>query len=1092
MSDLPSYRELLGDTRIAPHATSARPAWLWGTDGHTILWANAVGAAIFAKSDLTKSDFTKSAQPSFPWRLDPRDAIATQIARLAGTLAHGGQPRLERLRGVGGGLARPLLCSCSRIIVAAHVPAILVTALEASGPKLALGERARALVEAVADRGEAVAAYSAHGEFLYATAAAENMVGADALRCHDAGLATAGHTQRHEGDAPATIARFGEGEDIVVVSRFAPPTPAAAAEAASSPAPDLPSQTVAAPSPTETETVEAEQVPLADEQVPSSEDAVSPDDEADTEWADTETAETEAADTAEKESGTASPPSGMSPLSLEIPWFERRHPLRFVWQMDSEGHFTLGSEEFSEVIGPRLTSTLGRPWLDVANELALDPDNQVARAVATRDTWSGITVSWPVEGSSERLKVEMSGLPIFDRARTFLGYRGFGVCRDVERINELTQLRRQGPNEAPVESPVETSPAASASTDLAAPEEHAPPANDVGDTGEPAPASEPRDAGERTVLSLVPPAKNVVPFRGGGDAIRAPALSAVEHNAFRELARQLTARLSDNGEADDGTAPEIKPDPAGSDTATVSAQEPGPTEPAAPVSPPLETATPSLPADEETIQAGLAIDRTLLERLPVGLLIYRLDELIFANRAFLDWSGHDSLDVFAEAGGLDSLLIDNIGDADSTTGSRTVAVGREDQKEKSPGHLFSIPFGTDTALVLVIDEGASRREAGAAEAMRRAEIEARELAFVVEAASDAVFIVDRERRIVSANRQAQGLFGRGEQDMVAMPLFDLFAPESQRIVRHQFDVLARGETDGPVTDGREVAAHVGANAHLALLMTIGRIGEAGDRFCVVLRDITAWKKQEHELVAAKLQAERASRAKSDFLAKISHEIRTPLNSIIGFSDVMIEERFGPIGNERYREYLKDIRASGEHVVSLLNDLLDLAKIEAGKLELNMVAVNLNEMIQSCVMLMQPQANREHIIIRTSLMASVKPVLADAKAVRQIVLNLLSNSIKFTGAGGQVIVSTAHGDDGSAMMRVRDTGIGMNESDLAAALEPFRQLATAARWGSSGTGLGLPLTKALVEANRAKFAISSKVNEGTLVEITFPASRVGNG
>jgi len=1083
MNDLPSYRELLADARIAPHATSARPAWLWSTDGHTILWANAVGAAIF----------TKSAQPAFPHRLEPRDAVATQIARLAGTLAHGGQPRLERLRGIGGGLARPLLCSCVRVVMADHVPAVLVTALEASGPKLALGERARRLVDAVAGPGEAVAAYSAHGELLYATAAAETMVGAGALRRLGAGLMTAGHTPSREHDAPTDVARFGRGEDMVVVSRFATSESATTAEPAGQAANEP--QTATSLPPADGDDTEKASSP--DEQAPSREDVAPDGDAPATEWAASEATDTEASesgesDAEENESEPDSSPSGMSPLSLEGLLFERRHPLRFVWQMDSEGRFTLGSEEFSEVIGPRLTSTLGRPWLDVAGELALDPENQVARAIATRDTWSGITVSWPVEGSSDRLKVEMSGLPIFDRTRTFLGYRGFGVCRDVDRINVLTHMRRQGPLEAPIEAPVEVPPEGPASADPPAPVEHAPPANDVGDTAEPETAAPAADAGERTVLSLVPPAKNVVPFRGSGEAMRAPALSAVEHNAFRELARQLTARLSDNSDADDGATNDTKPAPAENDAATISAPE-SPEQ--ADAASPANEATASGAMDEaEASPAGLAIDRALLERLPVGLLIYRFDELIFANRAFLDWSGQDSLDAFAEAGGLDSLLVDNIGDADAQTGTRMVEIGREDEGKKSPGRLFSIPFGADTALVLVIDEGAgtARREAETAEAMRRAESEARELAFVVEATSDAVFIVDRERRVVSANRRAQSLFGRSGEDMAATPLLDLFAPESQRVVRHQFDVLARGDSEGSVTDGREVAAHVGANAHLALLMTIGRIGEAGDKFCVVLRDITTWKAQERELVTAKLQAERASRAKSDFLAKISHEIRTPLNSIIGFSDVMIEERFGPIGNERYREYLKDIRASGEHVVSLLNDLLDLAKIEAGKLELNMVAVNLNEMIQSCVMLMQPQANREHIIIRTSLMASVKPVLADAKAVRQIVLNLLSNSIKFTGAGGQVIVSTAHGDDGSAMMRVRDTGIGMNESDLASALEPFRQLATAARWGSSGTGLGLPLTKALVEANRANFAISSKINEGTLVEITFPASRVANG
>src|SRR5204862_7116468 len=143
----------------------------------------------------------------------------------------------------------------------------------------------------------------------------------------------------------------------------------------------------------------------------------------------------------------------------------------------------------------------------------------------------------------------------------------------------------------------------------------------------------------------------------------------------------------------------------------------------------------------------------------------------------------------------------------------------------------------------------------------------------------------------------------------------------------------------------------------------------------------------------------------------------------------------------------------------------------------------------CVAIMQTQANRERVIIRTSLSPRLPQVVADARAVRQIALNLLSNSIKFTGAGGQVIVSTALTDAGEVVLRVRDTGEGMSEQDLATALEPFRQLATSTRFGSGGTGLGLPLTKALAEANRAGFRISSAPNAGTLVEVTFPVARV---
>jgi signal transduction histidine kinase len=177
---------------------------------------------------------------------------------------------------------------------------------------------------------------------------------------------------------------------------------------------------------------------------------------------------------------------------------------------------------------------------------------------------------------------------------------------------------------------------------------------------------------------------------------------------------------------------------------------------------------------------------------------------------------------------------------------------------------------------------------------------------------------------------------------------------------------------------------------------------------------------------------------------------------------MMEKRFGAIGNERYRAYLKDIHVSGQHLMSLINDLLDLSKIEAGKLDLSFEAVAVNSVIQECVALMQPQANREHIIIRTSLSADVPNVVADRRSLRQILLNILSNAVKFTRAGGQVIVSSTSEANGEVVVRIRDTGVGMSEKDVETALKPFRQLATAKSGEQRGTGLGLPLTKALVE------------------------------
>jgi len=493
------------------------------------------------------------------------------------------------------------------------------------------------------------------------------------------------------------------------------------------------------------------------------------------------------------------------------------------------------------------------------------------------------------------------------------------------------------------------------------------------------------------------------------------------------------------------------------------------------------------------------IDPVLLDRIPIGIAIARDRDILYANETLLEFLGYPSLSALSEAGGLEALFAEeeeedlpDFDQMDETVDGRMKARLADGRCRAVDARMHAVPWNGGRGLMISLIERPHPEPTAQPRSREDLESAQRLIAqmdTILETATDGVLVLSPEGTILKANRSAEALFNANRADMIGQDLLTFLAPESHRAASDYLDGLARNGVASVLNDGREVLGQVANSGLVPLFMTIGRIeGEGPDRkLCAVLRDITQWKTAEEELTEAKHQAENASSQKSDFLAKISHEIRTPLNAIIGFSEVMMDERFGPINNDRYKEYLKDIRTSGAHIMSLINDLLDLSKIEAGKMDLRYTAVSLNDVIRECVALMQPQANRERVIIRASLPDAVPNVVADARSVRQIVLNLLSNAIKFNKSGGQAIVSTALDDTGEVVLRVRDTGTGMSAKELASAMEPFRQLHTTRN--DSGSGLGLPLTKALVEANRANFKIDSTPDQGTMVEITFPTQRV---
>ena len=255
-----------------------------------------------------------------------------------------------------------------------------------------------------------------------------------------------------------------------------------------------------------------------------------------------------------------------------------------------------------------------------------------------------------------------------------------------------------------------------------------------------------------------------------------------------------------------------------------------------------------------------------------------------------------------------------------------------------------------------------------------------------------------------------------------------------------------------------------------------------------LSDISRRKRMEEELIKSKEAAEFANRTKTEFLANMSHELRTPLNAIIGFAEVIKDEMFGPVGQDKYADYAKDIHSSGRHLLDLINDILDLSKLEAGKLELHESDVVLRTVVEQCLTLIRNRAEKNAVRLTSDVEPRLPRLRCDERAVKQVLLNFLSNAIKFTPAGGEVTLRVCRVADGIAIS-VKDTGIGMSQADIDVALSAFGQVDSKLARRHQGTGLGLPIAKSLIELHDGTLSVDSAPKLGTTMTATFPASRI---
>ena len=413
--------------------------------------------------------------------------------------------------------------------------------------------------------------------------------------------------------------------------------------------------------------------------------------------------------------------------------------------------------------------------------------------------------------------------------------------------------------------------------------------------------------------------------------------------------------------------------------------------------------------------------------------------------------------------------------------------------DRTPLIVAFVLFSAAAATLAWCGERAFARQQLAAAHLQRDELRLNRrnslLQSTLENIGEGLSVFDSQGRLIAWNRRFCELLDLPANLAASATLRDILAHQAARgdfggddpetEVAERLDLFYR---DVPTTKERVMP--------LGRTLQIRRRAMPNGAVISIYADVTENKASERRLIEARSQAETANRAKGDFLANMSHELRTPLNAIIGFSEVISNELFGPIANEKYLEYIKDIHSSSLHLLSIINDVLDMSKIEAGKVELAKEIVQIQSVIGEVMRMVHERARSRDIELKAQLSDENVEIWADERSMKQIFLNLLSNAIKFSKEGGQIYLRVVADQPDIAVLEIEDQGIGMSEEEQERALQPFGQAKPVTTRKYGGTGLGLPITKGLVEAHGGALTIDSRAGHGTLVRIVLPRERTG--